>query len=138
MKLISESHVDHGLSEPQLGWLLHRFADRDGFFIESVELPTDLGMVPCGLHGPIMGDEPISDADVRFEHRGDREWTSRLCDRPVRQVRIVSVIAGPHGDDACVLYTAFGGPVAPQEQGDPACKDVPASEQFWATHALSA
>lgn len=38
-----------------------------------------------------------------------------------------------------ILYTAFGGPLAPREPGDP---DLPAeeraeSEAFWAEHALS-
>lgn len=138
MKVVEASHVDHGLTEAQMAWLLDRFSDRDGFFKETVELPADLGTVPCGLHGPLMGDEPVPAHEVREAVRGTREWTSRLCDRPARQVRQVSVIAGPHGDESCVLYTAFGGPVALQEPGDPGCKDVEASEQFWAVHALSA
>lgn len=79
----------------------------------------------------------MPDADVRHEKRGTRTYTSHLCDRPPRPTRLVTVIAGPHGDDACVLYTAFGGPLAPQEPGDPGCKDVEASTKFWAEHALS-
>ena len=137
MKLHKDSHVDHGLGEAILDWLLARFADRSEFFIETVELPADLGTVACGLYGPTMGDEPVTDAEVVLEKRGDRSWTSRLCDREPRQVRTVSVIAGPHDDQPCVLFTAFGGPVAPQEPGDPGCKDRDASEAFWSTHALS-
>jgi hypothetical protein len=137
MKLHKDSHVDHGLSQAILDWLLAHFADRTEFTLETVELPADLGTVPCGLHGPIMGDEPVGDAEVVLERRGDRSWTSRLCDRPVRQVRTVSVIAGPYDGQPCVLYTTYGGPVAPQEPGDPDCKDQDASREFWSTHALS-
>jgi hypothetical protein len=38
----------------------------------------------------------------------------------------------------CILFTAFGGPAAPQEPGDPGCKDVEASRKLWAEHALAA
>lgn len=57
--------------------------------------------------------------------------------RAPRQVRTVTVIAGPHDGQPCVLFTAFGGPLAPQEPGDPGCKDPDASRAFWAEHALS-
>lgn len=137
MIVVEASHVDHGLSQAQLDFLLERFADRSAFFIETVELPADLGTVPCGLHGPIFGDEPVPDSEVRIEVRGTRAWSSRLCDREPRPVRTVTVICGPHGDHPCVLYTAFGGPLAPQEPGDPSCKDVDASKAFWSVHALS-
>lgn len=135
------SHLDHGLSEAVVTWLLERLGERDGFFIETLQLPPELGTVPCGLHGPVMGDEPVPDSECRAEIRGTRAWESRLCDRPVRQVRTVSVIAGPHGDAPCVLYTAFGGPVAPREPGDPNITDEAErarSVSFWREHALSA
>lgn len=137
MNLHTDSHVDHGLTPEQLAWLLERYADRGEFFIDTAELPEHLGTVPCGLHGPAMGDDPIPDVEVSLESRGDREWPSRLCGRTARQTRQVSVIAGPHEGHPCVLYTAFGGPVAPQEPGDPDCRDIEASEAFWAEHALS-
>jgi len=38
---------------------------------------------------------------------------------------------------ACIVYTMFGGPLAPQEPGDPGCKDVLASRTFWTVHALT-
>ncbi len=137
MKLHTKSHLDHGLTEAQTQFLLETFAGRQVFFIETITLPPELGTVPCGLHGPIMGDDPVSEEEVVLETRGDRTWTSRLCDRPTRQVRTVSVIAGPYEDEPCILYTAFGGPVAPQELGDPGCRDLEASTAFWAEHALS-
>ena len=166
MKKHAESHVDHGLTAEQLQFLLDRFADRDSFFIETLTLPRELGTVPCGLYGPIMGDPPISDAEVTHATRGTRAWTSRIIDLPPRQQHEVTVIAGPHEEPcwhcdgsggigewkaripcgtcvggkvkhACILYTAFGGPLAPQEPGDPGCKDPEASAVFWREHALS-
>jgi hypothetical protein len=138
MERHAESHVDHGLTSAQLEWLLDRFADRDSFFIETVELPDELGTAPCGLYGPDMGDEPVPESEVRYANRGEREWPSRLVDRPDRPTRMVTVIGGPHDGHACILYTAYAGPCAPQEPRDPGCKDVPASEQYWAEHALAA
>ena len=131
------SHVDHGLTEDQLNFLLDRFADRKAFFIETIELPENLGTAPCGLYGPIMGDEPINEAEVVHEHRGNRAWTSRLVNRPTRPTRKVTVIAGPHEGHDCILWTAFGGPLALQEPGDPGCKDPAASATFWRDHALA-
>lgn len=132
-----DSHVDHHLTKAQIDYLLDRFADRTTFFLETIELPEELGTVPCGLWGPIVGDPPIDEAEVVHEQRGTRTWMSRLVDRPTRPTRAVTVIAGPHEEHACVLYTAFGGPAAPQEPDDPGCKDPGASAAFWREHALA-
>lgn len=161
-----ESHLDHGLSGAQVDYIMERFADRQSFFIETLTLPRELGTIPCGLYGPEMGDSPIGDSEVTYEPRGSRAWNSRLIDLPTRQQHQVTVIAGPHEEPcwhcdgsggigewkaripcgtcdhgkvkhACILYTAFGGPLAPQEPGDPGCKDPEASAAFWREHALS-
>lgn len=132
-----DSHVDHGLTEAQLCYLLDRFTDRTGFFIETITLPTEQGTVPCGLYGPLMGDSVIGEDEVTYAARGVRTWTSRLVDLPPRQQHEVTVIAGPHDGHACVLYTAFGGPAAPQEPGDAGCKDPVESATFWRDHALA-
>lgn len=139
MQITSDSHVDHDLSPDHLDWLLQRFQDRDGFFIETVELPAHLSPVACGLHGPEMGDAPVPDAEVRMVVRGNRKGPSRLCSRPPRMTRQLTVIAGPHDGLPCVMYTAFGGPVAPKEPWDPSLDDAgrAASEAFWAQHCLS-
>lgn len=137
MQLHKDSHVDHGLTPAQLAFVVAHFADQGAFFIATVELPAELGTVPCGLYGPLMGDEPVTEDRVTHEARGGRAWTSRLLDAPSRGTRQVTVIAGPHDGAACVLYTAYGGPLAPQEPGDPGCKDVAASAAFWAAHALA-
>src|SRR6185295_17991441 len=118
MKLHDISHLDHSLTPDQIRHLEQRFADRSAFFIETIELPAELGTVPCGLHGPAMGDLPVLDTEVTYEKRGTRAWRSRLVDRPARQTRMVAVVAGPHEEHACVLYTAYGGPASPQEPGD--------------------
>lgn len=161
-----DSHVDHGLTEDQLRYLLDRFADRDSFFAETITLPKDLGTVPCGLYGPTVGDPAIREDEITHAPRGTRAWNSRLVDLPPRQQHEVTVIAGPHEEPCwhcdgsggigswkdripcatcdhgkirhpCVLYTAFGGPIAPQEPGDPGCKDVDESTKFWRDHALA-
>jgi hypothetical protein len=159
------SHFDHGLTEAQVDHIMQRFADREAFFIATIELPEALGTVSCGLHGPLVGDAPIAEADVTYAKRGTRAWNSRLVDRAAKPTRTVTVIAGPHKEPCpqcttsawnilhraacptcggvgelqyvCIVYTAFGGPLAPQEPGDPGCKDVEASKQFWSEHALT-
>ena len=132
----SASHLDHSLTEAQVTYLLERFADRQAFFVEIVELPEELGTVPCGLYGPIMGDPPVRDGVV-YAPRGTRTWASRLCARPPRPTRKVTVVAGPHAGEPCIVYTMYGGPSAPQEPDDPGCRDVAASRAFWADHALA-
>lgn len=122
MKLHADSHLDHGLTARQLAHILLRFADRDAFFIETIELPEELGTVPCALYGPIMGDDPITDHRVVMAPRGTRAWPSRMLSHSSiyqpRPTRLLTVIGGPSDGDPCVLYTAFGGPQAPQEPGD--------------------
>lgn len=136
MKRHAESHLDHDLTTEQVAYLFERFADRTAFFIETFELPSELGTVPCFLYGPTMGDEPVHEAIVHYYNRGARAWPTRSIARDSRPTRMVTVIAGPHEAESCILYTAFGGPQAPQEPGDPGCKDIEASKAFWATHAL--
>lgn len=135
----AESHLDHSLTQSQIVYLLDLFKDRDCFFIETVTLPEELGTVPCGLYGPTMGDLPVTENQVFYAKRGNREYTSRMrcSDASPRRVREVSIIAGPHDGHACIVYTAFGGPVAPQEFNDPGCKDLIKSQVFWREHALA-
>jgi hypothetical protein len=139
MKIISSSHLDHGLHESVVAHIAERFAARDSFFIETFELPAELPSARSGLHGPLVGDAPISECDVWYELRGARSGPSRLCARPLRVTRLVTVVAGPHEDEPCVLYTAYGGPQAPREPWDRSLTPDQAveSEEFWSTHALS-
>jgi len=141
MKIIDGvSHLDHGLREAHIEFLWEYFGTRDGFFIETVELPEYLEALDCGLHGPLMGDAPVPETEVIYQQRGDRPGKSRMVRRPLRQTRLLSVIAGPIKDgERCVLYTAFGGPVAPREPFDSGLDDKAKAEstQFWDEHALS-
>jgi hypothetical protein len=133
-----DSHLDHGLTDAQRDHVLAQFADKTGFFIATVTLPEGLGTVPCGLH------LDVPESEVHYAARGEREYTSRLCNRGTRPVREVTIIAGTdrdNPDDPTVyLFTMFGGPLAPKEPGDPRLTDAerPESEAFWARAALSA
>lgn len=139
MKVAPESHLDHALSQGHLAFVLSTFGDRSSFFVETVVLPEDLPSLPCGLHGPAMGDAPVADEECLLVARGGRSWPSRVCAREPRLVRELTVIGGPHGGDPCVLYTAFGGPSTPREPGDASLGDGDrrAAVGFWAQHALS-
>lgn len=140
LKICSVSHLDHGLTPEHVTWLLERFKDRSGFFIQTVELPAELGDLDCALYGPAVDDEPIAESDVRYVVRGKRPCASRIVNRPTRKTRKVTVIAGPSDEGECTLYTAYGGPMAPREPGDPTIPDFEAikfSRDFWAAHALA-
>jgi hypothetical protein len=131
--------LDHGLSEAHVKFLLETFSDRKEFFIETLTLPEELSPVSCALYGPLAGDSPVLDVECEIVARGERKWPSRLCNRPARMTRRVTVVAGPDGDEPCVLYTAYGGPEAPREPGDTSLDDAgrAASADFWKDHALA-
>ena len=90
MKLHKDSHLDHGITDAQLGHLLQRFEGRREFFVATVELPSNLGDVPLGLFGPIVGDEPV-------------HWAGcgRRCGLPADAVPVVATAADRFlvGDD---------------------------------------
>lgn len=156
MKIIEGvSHLDHHLTQAQREHIATVFADRHEFFLETIELPPELGTVPCSLRGPAVEGAPVPEGAVRYMVRGPRKYASRVIDLAPApyldlslpsQVRTVTVIAGPAGPEdglpfaaACVLYTAYGGPGAPREPGDPAIsswEELVASRAFWSEHAL--
>lgn len=161
----AESHLDHALTDAQIDFIFEAFAGRTAFFKETINLPNELGTVPCGLYGPFMGDPPVTEAQLGL--RGTRVYPSRLVRLPVRPSTQVSVIGGPHDGHDCILYTAFGGPITPKEPGDTAAaivkyigkqvnaaepddglndvwqvivklyEEYEASVKFWAEHALA-
>ena len=134
------SHLDHHLTTAQLAYVLAWFHDRTGFFAETVRLPDHHGTVPCGLYGPVMGDAPVEENDVSYRVRPGRVCASRMVARPLRPTRDVTAIAGPYQDFPCVLFTAFGGPLAPREPGDHSIttwEELLASRAFWREHALA-
>lgn len=151
MKIIhGTSHLDHGLNEDQVNYIAARYENRTGFFIDTFEMPADLGTVRCGLYGPVMGDPPVTEDEVHYVKRGDREYESRVLKKEeiiegplgaIRQVRTVTVIAGPYKDEPCILYTVFGGPLSPKEPLDPSIlsdEEREKSKEFWSQHALVA
>jgi len=138
-------HADHGLTPAQRAFVegaSYHAASRptSGLFFLAVELPPELGTVPCGIHGPSMGDAPVPAAEVTWERRSPDRGLSRMCDRAPRPIRTVQVIGVWLGSDVLDIYTAYGGPaVSPREVTDKNLPPEAAEEslQFWATHALS-
>ncbi len=112
-----------------------------GFFVRSVSMPPDLPPLESGLYGPAAGDPPVAEADIHWTARPGRQWASRMVDKPPRPTNILTVIAGPSapGKDDCILYTVYGGPLAPRELNDPDLRpeDRAEAEAFWAIHALA-
>ena len=159
--IIPDSHLDHDLTLDHVRCVLQHCRERSEFFIESITLPDTLPALPCALRGPAVGTVPILDADVIMRPRSGRAWPSRLIADPHKPIarqrvtssplptaaasatvhtRILTVIGGPSADLPCVLYTMYGGPVAPREVGDPSLPegDRAAAEAFWGVHALVA
>lgn len=139
VEIIEDSHTDHGLTKAHLSYIRKRFQNRTSFFKETIILPYSLEDLPCGIYGPIVHDDPITDDKVIMRRRGDRKGESRIYKgKKSRQTRLMTVIAGPYKDYPMVLYTAFGGPCAPKEPFD--CEDGPELDEslnFWSRHALS-
>jgi hypothetical protein len=138
-EITKDSHLDHALTERQVDFVRGLIATFAEFKILTIDLPEELGEVPCVLHGPLTGEDPVRDEEAYFEKRGlGREGESRMCRRPTIQTRKLSVIVGPH-KGAMILYTAFGGPVSPREPFDPSLTPDQKAEsvKFWAEHALS-
>jgi len=134
-----KSHTDHGLTADQMRFVLEQHADREAFFISELELPESLGTVPCGLYGPAMGDEDQLEG-ITYAVREGRDCCSRLVNKPTRPTRKLVVIGGPVPIEGMILYTVYGGPVAPREPGDtsiPSWEEVIESRVFWALHALA-
>lgn len=137
LEIIQESHIDHGLSEEMLSFILNKFKDKNEFFIETFTVPG--ASLDNALYGPIEGDPPIDESEVYYAKRGDRPGESRMIKRPLRKTNEVTVIAGPHEGKPCVLYTAYGGKLAPREPFDKGLQgnDMVDSKEFWSKHALA-
>lgn len=152
----ADSHLDHSLTEAQVAFVLSLDPSKHGDLSApvrafSVEMPEELGTLPCALYGPVTGDSPVAEADVHYAPRGDRKGDSRLMISPrtstglsgtyehryttgPRPSRLVTVVAGPHDGHDWVLFTAYGGPLAPRE---PFEDDSVEAKVFWAEHALA-
>ena len=132
-------HADHNLTKAHKKLVQQELAGWDGSFtIREVDLPSSLSSLPSALYGPKAGDAPIKESEVVYETRGDRKGPSRLIDAPLRPSRSMVIIAGPGGKGS-VVYTAYGGQVAPREPWDSSmnARERTESKKFWAKHALS-
>lgn len=141
IKILPASHVDHNIPAGTLQYALQHFAGEDKFFAKALHLPEGFPGVLSALYGPLAGDDPVAEEDVYYSIRGSRACASRMVPRRDRLVRTLVVIAGPTvGEDGMVLYTCYGGQVAPREPGDTSIgtwEEVLASREFWSQHALA-
>ena len=71
MLIHEESHTDH-FPEPVIEIIKEKFSEKSNFFIESFELPPEFGTFPCHLHGPVTGEEAVSDAEAEMRPREGR------------------------------------------------------------------
>lgn len=136
LTITKDSHT-HNFNKKILDMIVEKYSDKEEFFIDTFTL---VGVtLLCGLYGPIMGDEPITSSACHMAPRAGREYPSRIVNGPMRPTDQITVIAGPHEGDPCILYTCFAGPVAPKEPTDPALTDKERAEsiKFWSEHALS-
>jgi|GEM_PF-3313812 len=134
-------HADHGIAEAQMGHVKSLIASiikggRKGFFLETFQLPENLGTMPNGLYGPDCGDEPQLEGDVEYVQRGDRPWADRMVARPFRETRD-GVMIGIIGENEVTVFTVYGGPVAPQHPDDPSNRDPEGAREWWSKHALA-
>lgn len=140
-------HRDHDLTEHALDRAEDALTDAlsgapDGEVRVAVfTLDADEPGIPCGLHGPAMGDTPVRDFEVQMVARGTRPWPSRMlhCGALPRTVWFGAVVGRSH-NGSVEVFTAYGGPIAPREPQDPSMTDEAEraySRAFWAVHALT-
>lgn len=132
------SHLDHGLNAEHVLFVASQIDGITEFKILTVDLPEGLASLKTHLHGPATGEESVLEQEVFYKKRGQRVGETRMCLRSPVETRKLTMIVGPH-DGEVILYTAYGGPVAPREPFDPDLKasEVAESVDFWAAHALS-
>ena len=137
-------HIDHGLSAAHMTLAEETALEviPDGFFLVTIRIPVLIGDLPCGLYGPICGDDPIRgpEWDVSWEIRGDRKYASRMLVAPMRDSKIMTIIGMNRRDMGIIdIFTAYGGPPAPKGLFDREITydEIEKSIQFWAVHALA-
>ena len=130
-------HSDHGVDQNLLTWALAQVS-APGFFLTTVEIPVEFGDLSNSLHGPASGDAPVAENDVTYVQRSADRPLSRMVERPTRPTRLLTVV-GIRGEGEDTVFTAYGGPPALREVGDPSLSsdEKAASAAFWAEHALS-
>ena len=136
-------HDDHFLNQEQKDYV-HRQVlannPEDGKVFEyEVVLPERLcdGLVTA-MYGTSEGDNAITEDQVFYAKRGDREWEDRMIKLPMRPTNRVQAIGLVIEKENKILYfTIYGGAYAPQNPNDPRNRDPEGSKKHWACHALS-
>lgn len=145
--LFSGSHTDHGLLDEHWNFveqLAKTHVQQHGVvpMIGTYEMPSEIEPLPNALYGPASGDRPVPEEGVFYASRGGRPWKDRLILAPKRDSHLITVIAVPEfradaPKDRLVAFTAYGGPMAPQNPEDSSNKNPAAARKFWAEHALA-
>lgn len=141
------SHLDHGLLDEHWEFVQelarHHIAENGlSPLIKTFEMPAYMTPLPSGLYGPAAGDEPVPEEAVFYARRGPRGWPDRLIIAPKRLSSLITVVAVPETRDKAptgrlVVWTAYGGPMAPQNPADPGNANPAAATAFWSEHALA-
>lgn len=138
---ISIFHTDHNVSEAAIRWALETIREGAGFFAKTFLLPDAFADLSNALHGPACGDPPVPEAEVFYAQRSPDRPPSRLCKRAPRKSRLLTVIGiRAAAGGASLIFTAYGGPMAAREPGDPNLttpEEIEEARAFWAAHALS-
>jgi hypothetical protein len=136
-------HADHDVPLEAIGWALARVEDThgfNGFFLTTLTIPSYMTDLTNALYGPASGDPPVPESEVVYLQRTPDRPLSRIVHRPLRPTRLLTVIGVLRADSA-QIYTAFGGPAAELEPGDPALGSDDArflkAAAFWKEHALA-
>lgn len=121
--------------EDYINWILEQVGEQEEFGIQELTLPGWLPDVTSDLHSGVGVDEIV------WAKRPNRQELSRCVRREPVPSRQVVVIWGPSGIPGdLVVYTIYGGELAPREPWDESLKtdaEKAESKEFWATHALS-
>lgn len=132
-------HGDHGLTDEHWRLVEIQLAGWDGSFrMEVIDFGEELPALTSGLYGPVEGDEAISENEVVYQKRGDRNNYSRMIDRPGRPVQKLVLIVGSNKGKPTV-FTCYGGnTIAPREPSETMSpEEYNESRKFWNQHALS-
>lgn len=144
--ITDDSHADH-LDAQTLNVVREIMRDGESrilvdfgpFQIHEVYLPAHMPSVHCALRGPTTGEAPVTEDQCHYGTRGGRPNISRLTDLPATLSLTVTVLVSEIENGRGTLVTAYGGPLAPQEPGDPYLPEDghEGAVKFWAEHALS-
>jgi hypothetical protein len=131
-EVVHDAEPSHLLDHPDVADVLAEalgLVDADGAdFVATVDLGRTVGLSHCV--------ETCSDDLVVWAFRGDRDWPTRFAPgRMPAETGLVTVVLVLREDAAYTLLTAFCGPAAPPEPGDP--RATSESKDFWGRHALT-